>query len=181
MADIQTADILMRHSVARKVGMGIGTQTTPLTVETRTTYPNGTSTAQADAVWGDGAGSVAAAAFDNINLFALTELDDDGDATGRTISLAKVKTLAIRNTASAGSLLVGGGTGGGGAADAWIDAGTEGWLAADSDLLRIAAGDAVAFTFRAGVTVTNTTSHILCLAGIGSTQTYEILVTGDAV
>nr|MBC8425163.1 hypothetical protein [bacterium] len=115
------------------------------------------------------------------DLFALTELDDDGDATGRTISLAKVKTLAIRNTSSAGSLLVGGGTNQTPDADAWIDGGTEGWLTADASLLRIAAGDAICLTFRAGVTVTNNTSHILSLQGIGSTQTYEILVTGDAV
>ena len=181
MADTLVTALTARIQGTRRVGMGLGTETYPATVEESLNWPDGSGANQADEMWTDDAGSVAATAFVNLDLFALAQVDDDGDPV-RNVSLANVKAIEIRNTSSADYLTVGGGTGGGGETDAWIDAvGTEGWLFADNDLMNIPAGGGICIWFPSGVTVTNTTSHILCIAGKTSTQTYEIIIIGDAV
>jgi len=179
MADTLESRLTLRALVTRTVGMDLGTLTFPATCEQALTWPDGTSASQADEVWSDEA-TITSGAYLNLDLKALAETDDDGDATGRTVDFAKVKILCIVNTSSTGSLVVGGGTDNGGAADAWIDGGTEGWLAADSDLDRIPAGGSMFRVFPSGVTVTNTTSDILGLGAVGANQTIEILLAGNA-
>lgn len=179
MADVLTTSILARIQGTRKVGMGLGTQVYPATVEENLAWPDGTAVSKANEMWTDDAGSVAAAAHVNLDLFAAVQVDAAGATTGRTVSFAKVKALFIRNTSAANYLVIGGGTDGAAAADAWIDAvGTEGWLLADSDLLHLPAGGCLLMEFPSGVTVTDGSSHILHLGGITSTQTYEIIIIG---
>lgn len=179
MADVLTTSILARIQGTRKVGMGLGTQVYPATVEENLAWPDGTAVSKANEMWTDDAGSVAAAAHVNLDLFSLGQVDDDGAAV-RSVSFAKIKALLIRNTSAANYIKIGGGTDGTGvAADAWIDAvGTEGWLADDSDFIHLPAGGCLLLEFPSGVTVSNGTSHILHLGGITSTQTYEIIVIG---
>ncbi len=180
MADVLTTSILARIQGTRKVDMGVGTQLYPATVEENLAWPDGTAVSKANEMWTDDAGSVAAAAHVNLDLFAAVQVDAAGATTGRTVSFAKVKALFIRNTSAANYIKIGGGTDGTGvAADAWIDAvGTEGWLADDSDFIHLPAGGCLLLEFPSGVTVSNGTSHILHLGGITSTQTYEIIVIG---
>jgi hypothetical protein len=176
MADSVVTKILARIQATRTVGMGVGTQKYPATVEEALDWPDGTSASTADEMWTDDAGSVGAGANDDLDLTALAQLDDDGDATGRTVNFAKIKLLFIRNTSSAGNLAVGAA-----AANPWIDSvGTEGWLDAASDILNIPNGGFEMIGFPAGVVVTNGASDILRIAGVGSTQTYEIIIIGDA-
>jgi len=180
MAGTLTTKILARVIGTRKVAFGLGTQSFPATLEESLDWPDGSGASQADEMWTKEDGSVAAGAHDNWDLKALPHEDTDDD-TERTIDLANIKLLFLRNTSSSDYLVVGGGTDGAGAADAWVDAvGTEGWLADDSDLIHVPAGGCLLMAFPSGVTVTNATADILHIGGITSTQTYELMLIGDA-
>ena len=79
---------------------------------------------------------------------------------------------------AANYLAVGGGTNGASAADAWALAG--GPFSADSTIIHIPAGGGWLWYDPAGVAVTNATADILALGGVTTTQSYEIIIVGEA-
>ena len=180
MAGTVATKILLRLQATRKVALNGATQSVPASVEGEVTWPTGSGASQADEVWVENAGSVGAGLFDNLDLKALAQIDEDAD-TERTIDLANVKAILIVNTSSSGSLTIGGGVDDAGGARAFAGA-TNYPFVDDSDKSTLV-GAAGAYWFwsnPAGGTVTNDATDILCLGGVGSTQTYEIIIVGDA-
>lgn len=154
-------------------------------IEQDATWASGTGAGQVDEVW-MGEGTVAAAAFVNLDLKALAQIDDDSVAI-RTIDFASIKTVTVKNiTAGAtGYLTIGGGTDAASAADAW--AGVDTPFLTDASICALQTPNSASndravwkWTSQAGGTVTNTSKDILCLGGVTATQTYQIIITGVA-
>lgn len=140
-------------------------------------WPSGTAASQADEIWSD-TRTVNAAAFDNLDLTNLTQLDSSGGTLRSSISFAVVKLVLIRNVSTSGHVLVGGGTDNGSAADAWALAG--GMFQTDASLCAIPFGGALLWYEPAGVAVTNSSADVLCVGGVTANQTYQIIILGES-
>lgn len=170
MGDTLATTILARLQATRTVVIGGVNRQLPLNEEVSLTWPDGTSTSEADEVFIDKSVELTVAASpDDIDLNSLGQVDGDDDAV-RTVNLAKVKAFWIQNESSTGSLEVGGA-----AAQAWT-----GMLKAANDVLVIPAGGSVLIVLPAGVAVTNGVADTLRLTAVGATQTYTIMLVGDA-
>lgn len=139
-------------------------------------WASGTGASEADAVWSDRR-SVTAAAHDNLDLTALAQLDTSGN-TVRTVALAVVKLIMVRNRSTSGYLVIGGGTDGAAAADAWALTGAP--FAADAALAHLQAGGVWLWLDPAGVAVTNSSADVLHLGAISANQSYDILIIGES-
>lgn len=176
MAGTVATKILVRLLATREVALNGATQKAPASVEGEVSWPDGTGTSQNDEVWVENSGSVAAGAFDNLDLTALAQLDGDAD-TERTVNFSKVKAYLILNTSSTGNLVLGGGTDNAGAADAF--AGVNQYpFTTDAALGAIPAGGYWFWSNPIGSSTTG--ANVLCLGGITATQTYEIAIVGNA-
>lgn len=167
--------LLARIQASKTTVLDAGDQIAKHEIEAKVTWPNGTASNKAETVYSD-EGTVASGAFVNLDLTALVQKDAD-DNTIETITLTQVKAVMIKNTSTSGSIVIGGGTDGAAAADAW--ALTGGLFTADADKITIPAGAAFMWTAPAGVSVTNLTADIFCIAGVTAEQTYDIVIIGD--
>ena len=166
----------LRLEATRTIALDGGTQKSLHAWEEALAWGTGTAASQADEVWSDKA-TVGSGAFTNLDLKALAQLDT-GAVTLRTVDFAVIKGVFIRNLSASGSLKVGGGTGGASAADAWALAG--GMFETDASIVSIPFGGGLFWYDPAGVAVTNSTADILALGGVSATQTYEIIIIGEA-
>lgn len=146
-------------------------------VDFAATWPSGTSTSQADEVWSD-TRTVNAAAHDNLDLTSLTQLDSSGGTVRAGISFAVIKAVHVVNTSSSGYLVIGGGTDGAAAADAWALAG--GMLSSDASIVHVPAGGTFTWSDPAGVAVTNSSADILHFGGVTANQTYKVVIVGES-
>ena len=170
MGDTLATTILARLQATRTVVIGGVNRQLPLNEEVSLTWPDGTGASEADEVFIDKSVSLTVAASpDDIDLNTLDQVDGDDDSV-RTVDLAKVKGFWLENESSSGSLEVGGA-----AAQAWT-----GMLKAANDVLIIPAGGAALILMPAGVAVTNGVADTLRLTAVGATQTYTLLLLGDA-
>lgn len=134
----------------------------------------GTATSQTNLIWSDsrslGVGT------EDLELDNLTQLDSAG-ATLNARTFSVVKAICIKNTTSSGTLIIGGGTGGAGAADAFAGAGYP--MVDDTDKITIPFGGCFLWYDPVGVAVTNSATDILHVEATGATQTYQITIVGE--
>lgn len=140
-------------------------------------WPSGTSDSQANEVWSDER-TVNAAAHDNLDLTSLTQLDSGGSTIRSGVTFSVIKAVFVYNTSSSGYLVVGGGTDGAAAADAWALAG--GMFSSDASIVHVPAGGCLLWSDPAGVAVTNSSADILHFGGITANQTYRVIIVGEA-
>ena len=180
MADTLSAKTTIEFAATYSQPMDSGVSKWTPTVTSQRSWADGTGTGAAQDVFCVSR-TIAAAAFENLDLTALVQ-DDAAAATVRTVVFVQIKAILIRNTTAAGTggyLTVGGGTNCGGAADAWVGTAGQGWLKDDTDLLYIPNDSEICMTFSPGVTVTNTDADVLGLGATTQNQTYTIMILGD--
>lgn len=168
------AEILSKAYESQSLDLGAGV--VPSEIKQTTSLTSGTGAGAVNEGWSDSRSL--AVGSESLDLTALTQTDADGDTIRSAISFSKGKVVTIKNTSSSGYLIVGGGTGGAGAADAW--AGTDSMLYSDASRLTVQAGGFISWYSPAGGAVANGTADILEIEAVVATQTYEILVTGEA-
>lgn len=134
-------------------------------------WPSGTAASQADEVWSDQR-EVASGANDDLELDSLTQVDADGN-TVRSVSLAVVKLVYIRNISTSGRVDVGAA-----ASNPWAGAGLP--FVDGSDKAAIPFGGGWLWYDPAGVAVSNGSADVLRVAGVTATQTYQIIIVGEA-
>ena len=180
MGDVLTAKTTVEMEATRTVGMDVADQKWTPKVTIQRSWADGTGTGAAQDVFCVSR-SITAAAFENIDLTAAAQDDDDGDAV-RTVVFVQVKAILIENTTAAGTggyLVVGGGTDNGAAADAWIGTAGQGWFSADAGLMHIPNQGVLYMEAPPGITVTNATNDILGLGAVTQDQTYTLWIIGD--
>ena len=168
--------IKLTLSSTRTLVLDLGSFREPHVVDYDVTWPTGTAVNQADEVWSDSRSL--AVGSENLDFTALPQVTSTGVAV-RTVAFAVIKAIIIRNTSASGRLVVGGGSTGAGAADAF--AGTGYPFATDASETEIPFGGAWVWTDPTGVAVTNGATDILHIEAVGATQTYEIEIVGEAV
>ena len=178
MAQTAKATIKVDIGGLRSSALDIGANNETIGALVSLAWPNGTATSQVNEIWSEGSRSLAASANDAFDLTSLTQLDAAGATVRPAVAFSVVKLVYIRNTSATGSLIVGGGTGAGGASDAWALA--TGLLSADAATTNVSAGGFLLWTDPAGVAVTNTSADVLNLQGVGATQTYDIIIMGES-
>ena len=183
MADTVTATITatIKAHVSQTYADGASSVVEP-SISYSDSLAAGTGSDQCDEVW-SASQTVTAAAFDNHDLTSLTQKDSAGATIRTGISFGEVKSILIHNTTDSGTggyLLVGGGTDGAGALDAFTGSAGEGWLEGDGDKLSIPPESMIAMNFPDGVTVTDTSNDVLCVAAVTQDQAYKIIIVGVA-
>lgn len=163
-------------TATRTLTLDQGSVTEPHRVDYDVTWPDGTAVSQADEVWSDR--RTLAIGGESLELDALPQTTSAGGAM-RTVAFGVVKGIIIRNTSTSGRLVIGGGSTGAGAADAF--AGTGYPFATDAAEAEIPFGGAWAWFDPTGVAVTNGATDILRVEAVGAQQTYEIEIVGEAV
>ena len=134
----------------------------------------GTAAEQIDLAWSD-ARSLPVGS-EELELDNLTQLDSAG-ATVNARTFGVVKGILIRNTSASGTLILGGGTGGAAAADAFAGAGYP--LVTDASKIAVPFGGLLMWYDPVGVAVTTGATDILHVKATGATQTYEIIILGE--
>ena len=137
-------------------------------------WATGTAVSTADEVWSDSR-TITAGAWANHVLDALPQLDNAA-ATQRTVDFAVIKLVFIRNISTAGNIIVAGGTNNGSAADAW--ALTGGMFVSDASMTAVPFGGGLLWYEPTGVAVG--AGEILSIGAVGSNQTVEAIIIGEA-
>jgi len=156
---------------ARSVTLDQGTSKALHALAEALSWPSGTAASQADEVWSDKR-DVAAAANDDLELDSLTQVDAD-DNTVRSVSFAVIKLVYIRNISTSGRVDVGAA-----ASNPWAGAGFP--FVDGSDKAAIPFGGGWLWYDPVGVAVSNGSADVLRIAGVTATQTYRILIIGEA-
>jgi len=176
MAASYTAKVLASFIAAEEWTMdgAGGTATIPHKVAFDTNLAAGTAAGQVAMAWHDSVSLPVGTG--PLQLDGLTQLDAAG-ATLHSVAFGVVKGIMIKNTSASGKLTIGGGTGGGGAADAWAGAGTP--FVSDASRIDIPFGGLFVWYEPAGTAVANSTADVLEFEATSATQTFQIAIIGE--
>ena len=178
MAQTANATIDLKISGLRNSVLDIGSNAETINTLIKLTWPNGTAVDNINEIWSEGDRTLTSGSDDSFDLTSLTQLDAAGATIRSGVSFSVVKLVYIRNKSTANNLIVGGGTGAGGAADAWALA--TGFLSADAHTTNVNFGGYILWTDPTGVAVTNSSADVLNLQAVSSTQTFDIIIMGES-
>lgn len=133
--------------------------------------PNGTASGEIDEAWGD-AGSVAAAANTDLDLTSLPAAT--GDPRGAGVSIGVLKLIVVKKTDSGDYMQLF-------ASGANDIAGVDDYPLADAtDKAQVVGENGLYIYYNPEGCTIDGTHKILRIAGVTSTQEYEILLAGEA-
>ena len=148
---------------------------------TKTTFATGTSTSQAERMWCSLARALDGGSDEDIDVYDLGSIDIGTgaglDGLGEAITFSGIKGIYIENiSGSAGTLHIGGE----GTAAGWDSLfGATAGNAYDS-YIKLAPGAIFCYMnpTAAGLTVADSTNHLLTMAAVGGALTYNIILVG---